>query len=294
MTPNSLQALNHSLEHWQAIYIICLIVAGLSTGGIIAFNFISKGKPMALRWSSYVCIAASVIALVATIMIMGKTRSIDAEKDRQVKLFETQGKVQIELFKTIAAQANEKAQDAELQAEAASLEAEQTSRENSLLRIDVVKAEAEARKLSAELAVQTGQFAPEPAQQKKNKARQAAAPPIPDDPKISAIAELLKPFAGQTIALRMMMDVRSQSLGAQLRRVFESAGIRVANYMIIGSGGTANYQGVLVVVRNPPPSPHPPLADALFRAVASAGMQPHDTFDPAIPEQGVGLYIGPD
>ena len=106
MTPTTLQALSQSLEHWQALYIISITLAVISTAGIILFNFHIKGRLHALRWSNYIYIASSSIALVSTIAVITKTRSIDAEKDRELELFETQADLQIQQFKTTAAQAD--------------------------------------------------------------------------------------------------------------------------------------------------------------------------------------------
>lgn len=179
-----------------------------------------------------------------------------------------------------------------MKSETATLQAEETSKENSLLRIDVAKEEAAAKKMIAELAAQTKQFGQGQPQPRPGEEQAIQAEPTLGNSQINALAESLKPFAGQTIAIHMIMDVRCQSLGSEFRKAFAIAGIRISNY--ITTLGGPNYRGVLVVVKNPPPSAHPVLADALFNAVASVGLQPHRASDPALSEEGVGVYIAPE
>lgn len=205
---------------------------------------------------------------------------MDAEKDRQLLLSQSQAAVQIQQFKAIAAEAN--------------LKAEETSKANSLLRNEVEKEQAETRKTTTELVVRaqrTEEFTQQLAQQQKSISQQIHATPLLSDSQINKIAEQLKPFAGQTVSIHTMLDAHCQRLGAQFQRAFEIAGIKIPDYStVVGP----NYQGVLIVVKNPNPSPHAPLADALFNAVKSVGIDAHGVADPSVAEGLVAIYIGPD
>lgn len=176
--PTTLQTLSQSLEHWQALYIISITLAVISTFGIILFNFHIKGRGHGLRWSNYIYITASALALVATIAIITKTRSINAQKDRQLKRFEAQADVQIQQFKAIAAQADQKAEKAKL--------------ENSALRVVVSNGALATKKAESELAAEnekTSQFTHALQLQQENMAQQMHVSPVLDASQIRFVSQ---------------------------------------------------------------------------------------------------------
>jgi hypothetical protein len=88
-----------------------------------------------------------------------------------------------------------------------------------------------------------------------------------------------------------MMDARSQRLAARFEQAFSKAGIKVEGS---GTDFGANYVGVVILVKNPTPNPHPPFADALSYAIQSVGIQPRGAADPSLKEDEVRLCIGPE
>jgi hypothetical protein len=84
MTP--LQTLGQSLSHWQAIYIVSIAAALLSTFAIVVFAFHIQRPKFGLKVSNYIYVVASLLAVVSTIVIVDKTRSLDSEKDRVTSL----------------------------------------------------------------------------------------------------------------------------------------------------------------------------------------------------------------
>jgi uncharacterized membrane protein len=127
-----IESLSHSLDHWQFLYILAIVVALLSTFAIVIFAFHIEQHRAGLKISNYVYVVASVLAVVSTIVIVVKTKSLDAEKDRVAN-------VEIGKAKAAASEADAKAEGARLKAEQVTASAEE-ARKNSLL------AEAEAQK----------------------------------------------------------------------------------------------------------------------------------------------------
>ena len=290
---STLQVLGRSLEHWQGLYIVALILAVLSTISIVLFNFHLENKRR-LRASNYVYALAACLSVVATLVIITKTRSIDIEKDR-ISRIQIEGlQREVSVSNASAARANADAKIAYQKAEEARLRSEQTATANSGLRIEVAKQEAETKKATTALASQnqqTAQFAQGLAQQQQGMAQQMQATPSLSDPQVDAIAKLLKPFSGRAIPIHVMMDARSQRLAGRFQQAFAKAGITFdGSATDVGP----NYTGVMVVVKNPTPQPHPPLADALRSAIQSVGIQTHGSADPSLKEDEVKLCIGPE
>jgi hypothetical protein len=142
-----LQALSQSLEHWQALYIIALIIAVLSTVSIIIFNFHLPNIKHGSRLSNYVYAIAASLTVIATLMIITKTRAIDAEKDREVN-------VVTGIANLRAAQAGKDAAQALSDAATANGKAEDTKQANLKLQIEVAKHEGYEKQIDAALAAQ--------------------------------------------------------------------------------------------------------------------------------------------
>lgn len=290
--PTDLQTLGRSLEHWQALYIIALVLAVLSTFLIILFNFHFRNTKHGLKWSNYVYLIAACLCVIATLAIITKTRAIDAEKDREIRVAKQQADIQIQQFKVTAAQSDEKAQTAKLEAEEAKLKAERVGKENSLLQIEVAKQEIENKKVTAELAAQnekTNQFVQGLAQQQQGMARQMQGTPSLGDAQINAIAEQLKPFAGQKVEIHTTADTIVERLAEQFKRAFILAHIEISSSSI--DMGRL-YQGVMVGIHAV--DGRPPMADALLTAIRSVGIQPHGVADPSIPAGQVAIFLGPE
>lgn len=290
---STLQALGHSLEYWQALYIIAIILAVLSTFSIILFSFHIPNKQR-LRASNYVYAIAAGLSVLATLAIITKTRSIDTEKDRLSNIQLNGLQRETAVANANAAKANADAQTANQKAEEAKLKSEQTATANSRLRIEVARQEAENKKATTALASQnqqTAQLAQGLAQQQQGMAQQMQATPSLGDAQVDVIATILRPFAGQTVSIHMMLDAHSARLGARFQQAFAKARIKTD-----GSSNDVgpNYQGVIILVKNPTPQPHPPIADALRYAIQSVGILAHTFADPSLKEDDVRLCIGPE
>lgn len=105
MTP--LQTLGQSLDHWQALYIVAISLALISTFSMVFFAF-HKDHPFALRTSNYVYVVASVLAVLSTIAVVNKTKSLDNEKDRLAKIAYGVADVKISQANAAAATANQR------------------------------------------------------------------------------------------------------------------------------------------------------------------------------------------
>lgn len=280
----SLQALGQSLEHWQALYIISLLIGALSTFAILIFAFHIKEAKNALKFSNYAYLLAAWLAVVSTIVIISKTRSIGAEKDRELKKFEAQANVQIQQFRSIAARANQEAQDAKLKSE-------QTSHANAILRAEVLEGQKKSKEAEAELASEnkkTLKFTQALQTQQENMAEQMHVSPVLSDSQISALAKRLKPFAGEDVILHSTPDTTVLRTKYAIVRALNEAGIKHSqNSIDMG----ALYGGISVVVHAA--AGRPPLADALVFGLRDDGIVVHPVSLRSIPEGRVAIYLGP-
>lgn len=290
----TVQSLSQSVNHWQFIYIASITLALLATFAIVAFAFHWEQHKAALRFSNYIYVLFSLVAVIATIVIVNKTNSLDAEKDRQVKIASDANDLEIAKANASAAQANKRAQEAIQKAEDARLQADRTETANSKLKVEVSKHEAAETKSNAELAAQTekvNQFAQGVAQQQQGMEQQIQAVPTLGERQIKEIANQLKPFAGSQISVHMMLDAHSERLGEQVEEALKMAGL-VLTVSSVDVG--PNYQGVIVGVKNPSPAPHPELANGLLNAFHSVGILARGISFPQLKEDEVGIYIGPN
>jgi hypothetical protein len=289
----NLQALGHALELWQALYIIGIILAVLSTFSIIIFNFHLPNK-QGLRVSNYVYALAAGLSVLATLAIIAKTRSINTEKDRLSKIQLGELQHETAVANASAAKANADARIADQKAEEAKLKAEQTATANSTLRIEVAKQEAETKKTTTNLAAQNQQtnlLAQGLAQQQQGMAHQMQTVSTISEAQIAEIANQLSQFAGQKVYFSVMMDAHCQRLADQLQTAFDRAGIkRVALEFPLN----ASYNGVLVAVKNPRAGAHPQFAEALIYVLRSIGIQAQPTINQSLPDDLVGIDIGPE
>lgn len=144
---STLQTLGQSLGHWQAVYIVSIVAAVLSTFAIVVFAFHIKEHKFGLKVSNYVYVVFSLLAVLATIVILNKSHSLDTEKDRIAGLKITQAQID-------AAQAKEKAETARGNAEEARSKAE-TARQKA----ETIQAKAEEARQNSLKAVAEAQSA---------------------------------------------------------------------------------------------------------------------------------------
>jgi len=293
VTP-TIQSLSASLDHWQFLYVLAITIALLSTFAIVVFAFHIQERRIGLKISNYVYVVASLLAVVATIVIVYKTKSLDAEKDRELQRANNAAQIEIGNAKAEASEAEAKAEGARQKAEEARLKAETTSKENASLRIDLAKHETQEHEAEAKLATQgqqLTQFTQGLAQQQNGMAQQMQTTASLNDAQVEMIATRLRPLTGKTVHIRVMMDARSSRLGSQFNRAFNEAGIRVEEHTtMVGP----DYHGIIVLVKNQKP-PFPPLAQVLLDAILSSGIMPHFSYDPSITDENtIFLCIGPE
>jgi hypothetical protein len=280
---NTLQTLGQSLNHWQALYIVSITLALLSTFAIVFFAF-HKEHRAGLRTSNYIYVLASLLAVISTIVIVNKTRSLDAEKDRVAKTNSDASDLKV-------AQANSAAEQAKKDAAQANENALRVSQENIKLGGQISTDAVTARTAEAFLAKankETSDFAHGIALQQQNMAEQAKVSPVLDTAQAMSLADYLKPYAGQTVAIHMTLDTVVIRLGNGVQYALQQAGIKASGSMDAGR----TYQGVSVVVHNP--QDVPPLANALVLGLRAQGIAVHPAADASVPAGQVSIYLGPN
>jgi len=238
--------------------------------------------------TEFVAIGAAVVSLFGTMGAIKYGNIVSSIKDADLAAYKVSAGVQIAKAQKDAADADKAAGDANKSAADATLK-------NTQLQIQLVKHEGAERETQNKLAAQNkqlAQFTQGLAQQQQGMAQQMQTTPSLNDAQVAIIANQLRMFSGQNIAVHVVSDARSQRLGNRFGEAFQKAGIKTE-----GSGTFMgpDYHGVMVVVHNPSPQPHPPLADALLTAISGAGITPHPAADvngPKVDE--VWLCIGPE
>jgi hypothetical protein len=251
---NPVQTLGQSLDHWQALYIIAIAVAFASTAAIVTFAFHIQEHRHGLKISNYIYVIASLLAVISTIVIVNKTKSLDAEKDRQSKAISDAAALQTQQAKTGADTANAAAKVADQKAQEARDEADATEKENAQLRIELAKLGVKTEGLETQ---QTG-FA-----------KQMIAAPTITEAQVKIIADRLKPFAGAKIMLCRTTDVPTARMQTKFVKALNAAGISYKEDD--GMLDLANHlSGISVHFKNP--DQRRPFADAIVAAFQSVGI----------------------
>jgi hypothetical protein len=288
---STLQTLGQSLGHWQAVYIVSIVVALLSTFAIVVFAFHIQEHKFGLKVSNYLYVVASLLAVVATIIIVNKTRSIDAEKDREVKIVTDAANLKIAQAGSDAAKALSDAATANQKAQEAKLKAQETERSNTSLKVELNKHEGQEKENEIKLAAQnqqTAQFTQALQFQQQTMAQQIHVSPELNNAQIDAIAAELKPFAGQEVIIHRTSDTVVGRLASSIANAFLRAGIKFPHY---SDDIDQLYQGITVVVHAD--QGHPPLADALVNALMRQGIPVNKGAIDSVPMGAVALYLGP-
>jgi hypothetical protein len=276
--PTTLQTLGQSLDRWQALYIISITIALLSTFAIVFFAF-HKEHRSGLRTSNYIYVLASLLAVISTIVIVNKTKSLDAEKDRASKAKSDANDLEVAKAKREAATANENAL--------------RVAQDNIKLSGQISTDAATARAAEAALAKankDTSDFAHGLQQQQRVMQEQAKLSPQLVNYQIQQLATTLRPYTGKDISLHVTSDTVVARLGAQIKAAFNLAGITTKSY---STDMSALYQGVSVAVHDP--KDVPAVANALMFGLRQAGIDAHPVAAPNLVEAGqVGLFIGPN
>jgi hypothetical protein len=107
---------------------------------------------------------------------------------------------------------------------------------------------------------------------------------------IEAITASLKPFAGQELDIHCTSDTVVERLASTITMAVHQAGIKTdQNSFSIDMG--MMYQGVSVAVHED--RRHPPLADAIVRALEQQGITVISVSTEQVPVGKVAIFLGP-
>jgi hypothetical protein len=239
-------------------------------------------------------IGAAAISLIGTIFAVHFGNVVSHLKDVDLAAYQEQARVEIAKANASAAQANQRAQEANQKAQDAKDETARTTRANLQLQNDVAKNKTEARNAEAQLGKQnqeTSNFAHALAKQQENMAGEVKVAPVLDASQIDALADALRPFAGQAVIFHSTLDTTVLRLGATIRAALAKASlVSTDNEFMMDLG--ALYKGVSVAVHDP--TNVPPLATALVLGLRQAGITAHPVSIPTVPEGRVAIYLGPN
>lgn len=240
----------------------------------------SKNQRRLVRWglaSEIAVVCAAFIGLCGTVGAITFENVVSHLKDLNLETYKQSCSVQIS--------------QADLDAEIARKETETLRQANINLQQQIDTETAKARRSEAVLAGQnkaTYDFAHALARQQKLMANQARVSPVLTAQEVSRLANILKPFSGQSVILRSTPDTTVQRLMFMIIQALNQDSINHAQSEIqIG----ALYQGVSVAVHSP--ANVPPLAYALVLGLRSAGINVHTVSIPNVPVGGVAIIVGP-
>jgi hypothetical protein len=274
-----IESISRSLDHWQFLYILAITIALLSTFAIVVFAFHVQEHKVGLKVSNYIYVIASLLAVLATIVIVTKTKSLDAEKDRVAGVQ--------------SAQANQGAADANKKAQVAYDDAEKVKAENLKLQGNVASESTRAGSAEAGLAKankETSDFAHSLQQQQATMQEQAKVSPVLSPIQVAVLTNVLKGFSGQDVEMHSTTDTTVLRLKYGIDMAFKQAGITESqNMMEMG----ALYQGVTVAVHSA--TNVPPFANILAEALHVSGIDVHTAAVPErVPEGKVAIFLGPN
>jgi uncharacterized cupredoxin-like copper-binding protein len=249
-------------------------------------------RERAMLITEFVAVGAAIISFAGTIGAIHYGNLVSHLKDVDLATYKVTAGVQI-------AQANNDASKALSDVATANKKAEEIKQANLQLQIELGKHENEEKKTDAELAAETkkldqftqglAQQQQGIAQQQQGMAQQMQTTPSLNDIQVKMLAEKLKPFAGQKIAIHQMSDARCQRLGSQFHQAANLAGL---NVVVHATDFGPIYTGVAVGVKKAPG--YPPMADALINAIRSVGLPIKGGVEPSLPDDVVGIFIGPE
>ncbi|HUZ47640.1 MAG TPA: hypothetical protein VMW54_13465 [Terriglobia bacterium] len=247
---HTIQYLGSQLQQWQALYVVSIMVALLSTFSILVFTFHIKREPFA-KWSNYIYVIASVLAVLSTIVIISKTRSLDAAKDRQTSL-------QI-------SDANKKIATINSSAQIARTEAEDAKRSQEKLKLENLKLELKLRGIQHSYVSLSSEFSA--SSQKINRLEQEGKLRRISAPQQTKIIALLRAFSGQKVVVRLYAQgYEAQAFANEVVSTLAKAGLKPELATVLGAFG----EGFGVVVHDR--KSVPPLAIAIIKAFRSAAV----------------------
>jgi hypothetical protein len=231
-------------------------------------------------------VLAALVSVLGTIGAIHFSNVVSHLKDLALQQYQQEAGIRIAQAKLAAATADQKAEEARNKAD-------QNEKENLVLRRVVSLDETTARTAEAELAKankETSDFAHSLQQQQATMQEQAKVSPQLTQYQIQTLASVLKPFAGQDVALHQTSDTVVARLGATIKMALDQAGLTTKYY---STDMGELYQGVSVAVHDP--NNVPPVANALVLGLHQAGINVHPVAAPQrVPAGTVGIFLGPN
>ncbi len=283
----SLDSASHLLR-WSNIVYVAGAVLTLSSAALVLYEKRSKSKGVSQRWSfktEILVIVAAFVSLIGTIGAIYFGSVVSHLKDMDLAKYKITADAGI-------AQANKDAAVANAIAQQAKSQAEETSKANLQLQIELTKHEEHEQVGEAKLAAQNKEnydFSHALAFQQQTMEQQMHVSPELNDSQIEAIAAILKPFAGQEIIIHRTADTVVGRLGRSLAIAFTMASIKFPHYSI---DMDQLYQGVSVAIHSP--QNVPPLANALISGLRSSGIIVNPVALDTVPVGKVAIYLGPN
>jgi hypothetical protein len=213
------------------------------------------------RWlamSNVVYIIAAVVAVLATFGVVYFGNRYTRLKERELDAYKSEADARI-------AEANKNSADANAAAAAARADAEAARTEQDKLKNESLKLEVRLREME-EAQSKLGQTNAE-AQEKIAKLEEEKQPRTISNQQSTQIINLLKPFAGETVEVRLYSQVTEAVLFSnQVCDILEKAGIKTSRMNMMGAAGTGF--GVAIHDANSVP----PIANAIFSSFRAAGL----------------------
>jgi hypothetical protein len=234
--------------------------------------------------SEIITVLAAIVSLVGTIGAIHFSNTVSHLKDVDLATYKTSADLKI-------AQANRDAADANNKAKEANAKAIEAENENLKLGGQVGQDATRARNAERALEAknkETNDFAHAIAQQQQNMAEQAKVSPVLNAMQVDSLANVLKPFAGQSVAVHMTLDTVVIRLGNGIQAALLKGGLKPSGSMDAGQ----TYQGVSVVVHSP--QDVPPLANALLMGLRQQGIGANPAAAQFVPAGQVAIYLGPN
>jgi len=231
-------------------------------------------------------IAAALVSLAGTAGAIYFGDRVSHYKDVDLATYKTGADIKI-------AQTNKDAAKAISDAATANQKAEEAKTENLKLEGQVGQDAARARTAEAALEAknkETSDFAHSLQQQQATMQQQAVVSPQLTSYQIQALANLVRPFAGQDVTIHQTSDTVVARLGATINAALNRGGVTTKGY---STDMGALYQGVSVAVHDA--KAVPALANALVMGFRQAGIDVHPVTAPDMVQTGqVGIFLGPN
>jgi flagellar biosynthesis GTPase FlhF len=278
-----------SLLLWSNVIYVVGAVLTLGTSALVLFEKRQAGKGIEIKHSvrnEVFFVTSALICLAGTCGAIYFSNKVSDIKDTDLAAYKTSAGLQI-------AQSNKDAAKAISDAATANKSAEETKQANLRLQSELTKHEGHEQEAEAKLAAQnkeTSDFAHSLQQQQATMQEQAKVSPQLTPYQIQALANVLRPFAGQDVSLHITSDTVVARLGATIHMAFDQAGVTAKSY---SADMGALYQGVSVAVHDP--NDVPPIANALIIGLRQAGIDVHPVAAPQmVPAHQVAIFLGPN